>query len=1065
MEKLKSFDKKILERDDTREVIKLYTLFIGELADFEKTKIDGWSASIETSSQVKLKNSILRREKALDSDLCLLYVNFDPLIVNLLKESKYFILLGLSIPDRAADIFKQAEVFRRHTGNLELIINMYNDIQTSLLSVERPLVGHQLEKLDRSLSQGFSGDKGSSKPLNWKSSGIDAFIAEAMGEVRDVSDVVRTLQENLKQVEQTVEVWKAHPLFERTSKTLPVEDFILQQRTLVKTTLSLVSDGGHQIQHLIKDTYRRLKISQGSPDWKAYVDYVNNVVCFGLIGAMHTSLVAMTTQFDPFFIEKNCLAPLLEVQMDLISKQITFVPEVGFVENGAASGPKTGMKNIVECWIEEMFGLSSSFSRLDLAEGTYLREIADAALIRDQLSLVNALLLNVEEHANKLRKQFQKYETLWLADQQVNLKQLTEEALQIKMVPHICSIDQSDTPFDRGSIVMGMTSQPDPSSTLKATEDPEECESWKQVSLDLDKFSQKITSLLKIQDEISEMKSMYEVVFLRVNAQPVKQAISTCVTKALYTFTYYLQNFITVNLADVHGFLKNTNVGLDRKVEPGQRDTIISVMTHIRAVKRRMPELSFGFIQLENIVALLKKHSIVIDLGTIDGQQGALEFLDTARAQWDGLVNKTFRVKESLQPLQTNMLDSIHMEVSAFERTLDAALRTFRLHAPTNSDTKKTEPYVTIDRFHKELASLAEQSKVLIETEDLFELPKSKHLQVVAYQLELKCLKEVWDMNYLVNTMVVSWRSLLWDKVDCESLLEESKSMDQLVKRFPPLCREWELMKTLEIKLRNTMVTLPLVKDLHSPAIRDRHWKLVSQVTGATLNRGPTFSLDDLLSTSQIHLHIEPINDIIEVANKELKIESRLTAIEEVWMKLRLGFELHKENDPLLMVVKPPDEILEVLDDHVLQLQNMAGMGKFVDFFREQVTEWQTTLGEVEATLKLLCMVTKLWSSLESIFLGSDDIRLQMPLDAARFDEADAIFRNLMSDMQANTYAIECLTFPGRDAMLQQVLRELEKCEYSLNAYLEVKKSIFPRFYFVSNTALLDILRYVFLST
>ena len=36
--------------------------------------------------------------------------------------------------------------------------------------------------------------------------------------------------------------------------------------------------------------------------------------------------------------------------------------------------------------------------------------------------------------------------------------------------------------------------------------------------------------------------------------------------------------------------------------------------------------------------------------------------------------------------------------------------------------------------------------------------------------------------------------------------------------------------------------------------------------------------------------------------------------------------------------------------------------------------------------------------------------------------------------------------------------RELEKCQKALNEYLDMKKNIFPRFYFVSNMALLDIL-------
>lgn len=35
---------------------------------------------------------------------------------------------------------------------------------------------------------------------------------------------------------------------------------------------------------------------------------------------------------------------------------------------------------------------------------------------------------------------------------------------------------------------------------------------------------------------------------------------------------------------------------------------------------------------------------------------------------------------------------------------------------------------------------------------------------------------------------------------------------------------------------------------------------------------------------------------------------------------------------------------------------------------------------------------------------------------------------------------------------------ELEKCERALTEYLDMKKNVFPRFYFVSNAALLDIL-------
>lgn len=172
---------------DSRQV---YATIIASLQEYENQKIEEWGRDVEASSQAKLKLPLLIR----DLDNSLLSVNFDPALVKLLREVKYFLLLGLTVPDSALEIYKQVEIFRRWTGNLDLIVNMNNDVLLQLLPVEKPLVRPYLDKFDRVINTGLS-------QMNWNSNGINDFIEESMEQVRttfnEISDVRQVGQPSL----------------------------------------------------------------------------------------------------------------------------------------------------------------------------------------------------------------------------------------------------------------------------------------------------------------------------------------------------------------------------------------------------------------------------------------------------------------------------------------------------------------------------------------------------------------------------------------------------------------------------------------------------------------------------------------------------------------------------------------------------------------------------------------------------------------------------------------------------------------------------------------------------
>ena len=61
--------------------------------------------------------------------------------------------------------------------------------------------------------------------------------------------------------------------------------------------------------------------------------------------------------------------------------------------------------------------------------------------------------------------------------------------------------------------------------------------------------------------------------------------------------------------------------------------------------------------------------------------------------------------------------------------------------------------------------------------------------------------------------------------------------------------------------------------------------------------------------------------------------------------------------------------------------------------FLEKVTTWQRKLGMVDAVLSTWTDVQRKWQALESIFVGSADIRVQLPDDSKRFDSVNADFQ------------------------------------------------------------------------
>merc|ERR1719440_2524990 len=320
---------------------------------------------------------------------------------------------------------------------------------------------------------------------------------------------------------------------------------------------------------------------------------------------------------------------------------------------------------------------------------------------------------------------------------------------------------------------------------------------------------------------------------------------------------------------------------------------------------------------------------------------------------------------------------------------------------------------------------------------------------------DLVLLKNLWDGVSLVHETFTNWNDIKWDVIDTDSLVTTVRDIAAQVKNMPKGVRGWRLYKWLTDQVKNMSTVLPLINDLHSETMRDRHWTSLMTATQKTFDRGPDFCFHDLLEL-QLHHYADDVSEIVDQSVKESKIDKKLNTIRQVWSKMPVSWDT--ASNPECPLLGELGEVLERLDGDSLEMMGMTSQGRFIEFCKPVVDEWSGKLRAIDGCLSVWQKVQENWCRLEPIFMQSDDIRSQLPEDSKRFEQLDNAFKDLMMEASNSTLVVDICCAENREDSLKTICENIDTCEKSLNEYLEQKKKAFPRFYFVANQALLDIL-------
>ncbi|XP_037924668.1 dynein beta chain, ciliary isoform X3 [Hermetia illucens] len=997
----------ITESEEALSIIERYKELMKKLEQFEEIIFTEWKTKIPAQIEEHLKKSLIARKPRCK----MLILNFSPVLFSILKEVHYLKQMEKEgIPEVGLEFALKSETYRGYTLNLEKTIDWYNQVLGSSTAVELELIKKQVEEIDALVAIGI-------EELNWNSEDITSYLQKLREPVASLQERMNHTQNNLNEIRHIMSSWTKIPLFERKDGKKDAVLCLEERNDRITKRYADIENASQKIHMLLEENMKQFGMEERQDEkiWQDYVSFVDNIVYENLLLTVGVSMGYLSENMDP----ANNYAALFESRLELLEPDLVFVPSLDPED-------PNGFNHFLVELMDDIIRMSSLITRLKVPDQKTYEELITSN--KDITEMRREVLDGVEkvmQEAAEFCRGFERYSYLWYDDRKLCMESFLQYG-------RILEQDEIDLIIAKDS---GAPVEAEP--TIEA-------------------FKEQIDIYESLFMEIEGIQP-FQVFnsWFQVDVRPFRQALLNIVCKWGNMFKEHLVCRVTNNLCDLASFIRKADEGLLQTVKEGDYVGLVSVMAYLLQVKERAATTDEMFEPMQETIQLLKYYDM-------DIPEEVNVLLQELPEQWANTKKIATTVKQQVSPLQAAEVVGIRNKISIFETHISFFREVFKLYEFFRYDC--SDPYALLNRVNNDMNRLEKEMRDIQDSGSLFEVNVPEFKLLKQCRKELRMAKQLWDYVYIVRTSIEDWKTTPWRKVDVENMDIECKKFAKDIRLLDKEMRVWDTFIMLEATVKNMLTSLRAVGELQNPAIRERHWNqlMVSTKSLAALPKELTVqfimdkdtTLAELLALN-LHECEEEVKNIVDKAVKEMSMEKILRDLHTTWSAMEFEHEIHPRTGCNLL--KASEELIETLEDNQVCLQNLI-TSKYIAHFLEEVSCWQNKLMVADQVITVWFEVQRTWTHLESIFMSSEDIRKQLPVDSDRFDNIDKEFRVLMNEMSQTSNVIQSTNREGLIERLESLQRELTLCEKALAEYLETKRLAFPRFYFVSSADLLDIL-------
>ncbi|KPA85750.1 dynein heavy chain cytosolic putativee [Leptomonas pyrrhocoris] len=293
---------------------------------------------------------------------------------------------------------------------------------------------------------------------------------------------------------------------------------------------------------------------------------------------------------------------------------------------------------------------------------------------------------------------------------------------------------------------------------------------------------------------------------------------------------------------------------------------------------------------------------------------------------------------------------------------------------------------------------------------------------------------------------------------------ERLQAIEEETEQYPETVKSYKLCKDLVAKVQGVLGYNRLMQDLRSDAMSPleralRHWTVLQQKLHTP------WVLENLrvrdIWDSDPAANATVYNEVIEMAQGERRIEVQLNNITNFWNMFEFSVIAYKKQ---VVLIRGWEDVLDRLTEDLSTFGGMRASPYFISPQLVSMTnEAEARLDRLRQVLETLLEVQKRWVYLDGIFAGNAEVRAQLPHDTVKFDRTSRELLHILPRPRSSGELPEVrASFFLEDEKLQvtleRLLSQLTAVQRALTSYLDTQRGRFPRFFFVGDDDLLEIM-------